>query len=330
MRVPFAFLKTAAGGGAVAVVSGVSYSVVDIAGGGQRVVVTVDSSTGCTSIAAGGVAFTSFAIDDGTHVSGIPGAHAAGAVAVVVTNATGPSTTGGTPLEYWSPAQITSISGSYDAEKGVTGSPVSAWADQSAAGLDLAQATGAQQPVYTSNAFGTLHGLTFDAARVMKPASWQNHTGGRSVFWVGKYTSTDATSDGYSGNNPLTVVGDSSGSVNVNAGHSTGSLSYQNYDAGWVETTRGSAENDDAAHLFGWTHSSGGDLKAYVGATQQGSTAAGQTYAGTSGWDSIGQGYGGFDGFVGTLGSVVIVDGIISGGDLTKLNNWAGQRWGAT
>lgn len=93
-------------GGAVPVVSAVSYGVVDLAGGGERVVVTVDSSTGCTTIAAGGVNFTSFAIDDGTHVSGIPGAHAAGVVDVVVTNATGPSTTGTGLIEYFAPHDL--------------------------------------------------------------------------------------------------------------------------------------------------------------------------------------------------------------------------------
>lgn len=96
---------------AVPVVSAVSYDVVDPAGGGERVVVTVNDSTGCTAIKSdvggGEVAWTSFAIDDGTHVSGIPGAHASGVVDVVVTNATGDSTTGTGLIEYFCAHDLT-------------------------------------------------------------------------------------------------------------------------------------------------------------------------------------------------------------------------------
>jgi hypothetical protein len=103
MRIPFAFIRAAAGGGAVPVVYSVSYTFVDTDGGGQRVVVEVDDSTGCTAIKAGGVSFASFATDDSTHVSGVPGAHSAGVVDVVVTNAGGDSTTGTGLIEYWQP-----------------------------------------------------------------------------------------------------------------------------------------------------------------------------------------------------------------------------------
>lgn len=122
-------------GGSVPVVSAVSYDIVDTSGGGQRVVVTVNSSTGCTAISAGGVAFTSFAIDDATHVSGIPGARAAGTVDVVVTNATGPSTTGTNLIEYFTPLSLTPtcalMSGSY-AVVGTQGvDAIGTWTDSS-------------------------------------------------------------------------------------------------------------------------------------------------------------------------------------------------------
>ncbi len=94
--------------GAVPVVSAITYAVGNPAGGGTtRRVVTVNDSTGCTGIKAGGVAFTSFAIDSSFTVSGIPGAHAAGVVDVVVTNATGDSTTGTGLYEYWAPTTET-------------------------------------------------------------------------------------------------------------------------------------------------------------------------------------------------------------------------------
>ena len=97
---PFA----AVGAGSVPVITGINYDIIDIAGSGQRIVIAVTDSTGCTGATIGGVALTSFAIDDATHVSGIAGAHAAGVVDVVVTNGAGPSTTGTGMVEYWSPA----------------------------------------------------------------------------------------------------------------------------------------------------------------------------------------------------------------------------------
>ena len=65
------------------------------AAGGDAVSITVDSSVGCTGATVGGVALTSFAIVDATHVSGTTGAHAAGAVDVIVTNAEGSGTLAG-------------------------------------------------------------------------------------------------------------------------------------------------------------------------------------------------------------------------------------------
>ena len=65
------------------------------ASGGTSVSITVDDSTGATGATVGGVALTGFAIVDGTHVSGTTGAHAAGAVDVVVTNAEGSGTLAG-------------------------------------------------------------------------------------------------------------------------------------------------------------------------------------------------------------------------------------------
>lgn len=93
------------GGGAVPIVSAITNNIGYPAGGGTtRRVITVNDSTGCTGATLGGVAMTSFLVDDATHVSGIPGAHAAGVVDVVVTNASGPSTTGTGLYEYWDPS----------------------------------------------------------------------------------------------------------------------------------------------------------------------------------------------------------------------------------
>lgn len=59
--------------------------------GGTVVQITVSSSAGLTGAKVGGVALTSFSIVNGTTVQGTTGAHAAGAVDVVVSNAFGDS-----------------------------------------------------------------------------------------------------------------------------------------------------------------------------------------------------------------------------------------------
>jgi hypothetical protein len=305
-----------------------NYAQGDIAGGGQSIIATGVNCLAVNSVTILGASVVPTATTATTVTFTLP-PHAAGVGTVSLTSPNG--TSGTLPFEYWSPIQVTSVAGVYDAEKGITtATGVSAWTDQSAAALNLAQATGANQPAYNASAFGTLHGLAFTGAHVLSIGAPHLQAAGRSVLWVGKYTSAQSVHTGYPGDCPLTVVGDGSGGVNVNAGHNAGTISYQNYVAGWTETTRGASLNDGVARLYGVTHDTSGNVKQYVGATQQGATATGQTYnTVTSGWDNIGQGFGGSaDGYIGTLGAVVVVDGIISGGDLTNLNAWAQQRFG--
>ncbi len=140
--------------GSVPVVSAVSYGVVDTAGGGERIVVTVDSSVGCTSIAAGGAAFTSFTIDDATHVSGVPAAHAAGIVDVVVTNATGPSTTGTGLIEYFTPSDLTPTLALLPGDYAVVGTQgvdaIGTWQDSSGNNYDAVSSGGVSAPAAIS------------------------------------------------------------------------------------------------------------------------------------------------------------------------------------
>ena len=74
--------------------------------GGDHVVIQVNDSTGATGATVGGVALSGFTIDDATHVSGTTGAHAAGAVDVIVTSGGGASSPLVGAYEYWSPLQI--------------------------------------------------------------------------------------------------------------------------------------------------------------------------------------------------------------------------------
>lgn len=317
------------GGGSVPVVSAVSYGVVDTAGGGQREVVTVDSSTGCTAIAAGGVSFASFAIDDATHVSGIPGAHAAGVVDVVVTNATGDSTTGTGLIEYWTPAQVTGISAYLDANKGVTlgtGTNVTAWLDQSSNARNFVNAADdATCPDQTASVFGSLPSIRYAKENLLALASEVVTASGASKFAVAKWTDSDATAAGFDAV-PLCIVGSMLGGWG-GFGASADALQAATYTGVQEVTTRGSGLNDGTARLVGCTYDGVTNMKLYVGTSQQGATSTYAAIDNRNAYDTIGNGTGAADGFAGDLGAVVIVDGVISGGDLTKLDNWSKQRF---
>lgn len=124
-------VTTLAAGDPAIVVSAISPNT-GSAAGGTSVSITVDSSTGATGATVGGVALTSFAIADATHVTGTTGAHAAGAVDVTVTNAEGTGTlssgftytssfdplvlpdTSGTPLLWLDPTDCTNTGNGTD------------------------------------------------------------------------------------------------------------------------------------------------------------------------------------------------------------------------
>jgi hypothetical protein len=313
--------------GSVAVVSAVNHGRVDIAGGGQRVVVTVNSSVGCSAITAGGVAFTSFAIDDATHVSGVPGAHAAGVVDVVVTNLGGLSTGGTGLIEYWSPLQITGVTRYFDSNKGVTDAgagKVSSWVDQTGAADDATQATGANQPTQTASVFGTMPSIKFT------PEQWLDATGEAtmtpwSIFSIMKTVSAaavgGATTPAF--NVAQCILGGSGWS---SFGVDGGTVAVKVFDVA-LETFTG-AVNDGTAHLIGVTDDGTPSRQGYVDGSAAGAPSA---LAGDENfyWDHIGDGVGNVDGFDGDIGAIITLGAtVISGGDLTALNEWSQQRFG--
>lgn len=91
------------GVGVVPIVTSVS-PVTGLAAGGSPAVSIFGSgflgTIPTTGVKFGGTNATSWFIVNDAQIVAIPPAHGAGAVAVVVTNATGPSTTGGTPYLY--------------------------------------------------------------------------------------------------------------------------------------------------------------------------------------------------------------------------------------
>lgn len=328
MSFPFAFWKSGAAGAAPTLAS-LNFSLGDTAGGGQAVVATGTNCASVTSVTIFGNVVAPTSTTATTVTFALP-AHASGTGTVSLT---GPGGTSGTlSFEYWTPSQATGVDAHLDANKGVTAvaTAVGTWVDQSANARSFGQATGANKPTQVAAVFGSLPCIRMTPQQWVRLATKITQAAGRSVFWVGKWTSADAAAAD-TNNTPLTVVGDSTGGVYTCVGASAATVALQQFSAGPTLYTKGSGLNDGNARLVGWTHDhTSGDAKAYVGATQAGTTAAAIGYqTGFNGYDSIGVGFGDVDGFAGDLGAVVIVNGVISGGDLTKLYAWSQQRFGA-
>lgn len=296
----------------------------DTDGGGGRVVVEVDSSSGATTITAGGVAFTDFAIDDGTHVSGVPGAHASGVVDVVVTNGAGDSTGGESLFEYWTPLQLTGILRYLDSGKGVTHllGAISDWADQT--GTEVYSA--GDSPTLVANSFGTVPGVLHTPT---------NHLDGNaggvpaqnpySMFAVVK---TTATADYTTATTPTFNPGQSiwGGAGWSDFGIDGDKVALKVYDV--ALQSFGSGINNGNPHLIGITGDATPTLYGYIGATQVGGPSS---LGGTPNvyFDRTG-GYGGVDGMDGLLGACIILGQVIDPGELIKLHSWSMQRFGTT
>ena len=91
---------------------------------------------------------------------------------------------------------------------------------------------------------------------------------------------------------------------------------------------RGASLNDGVARLVGVTHDATSSEKFYVGATQEGSTNSPGVVDNSVSFDTLGVSRGSNNPFDGDMAAVLVVDGVISGGDLTKLHAWAQQRFG--
>lgn len=115
--------------------------------GGTAVTITGAGFTGATGATVGGVALTSFAVVNDTMITGTTGAHASGAVDVVVTGPGGSGTlaAGYTYSGAWTPASLgADLVRWFRADTSVTGSaPVTAWGDLAAAGAPDLTATDA-------------------------------------------------------------------------------------------------------------------------------------------------------------------------------------------
>lgn len=240
------------------------------------------------------------------------------------------------PLEFWSPNQITGVDGYFDSRKGIvlgTGANVAQWVEQSRSAPYLSNGVTYAQKV--DNVFaGTKPSVRFTQTSPLYivGARRQLGSGSQSFFWVGKWTQND-TAQFYQGNAPGTVIGDTTNSIINSVGINGGTLEASVYSSnGWEKVNRGASLNDGTTRLVGYTYS-GAVQKAYVGSTQVGADGAAlATYNTGRGWNSIGAGYKDGsqveDGFAGDLGAAVIVNGLISAGDLAKLYTWSRAGFG--
>jgi len=296
----------------------------DTAGGGQPVFINGSGfAAGCTCT-LGTVTFIS-----AVQISVVLNANAPGIIDVIVTNPNGLISTGGTgAFEYWTPAQITGIITYVDSNKGLTtsGADVTNWHDQSSNAYDFSGIF--PYPQTTSSIFGTLPSMRFVGGGgnyFNKGSATFLFATGISAFWVGKWTVNDTTEDlptydvpmpvisnGYSGYPSMGMYGDTIA-----------------YKTGAAQITRGSGLNDGTTRLVGWTQPNGtGNLKAYIGVTQLGTTDSTTVYDSTSAFQRIGAGLSTNDSFRGDLGAVIVLSQVISANDLIKLNTWSQQRFG--
>jgi hypothetical protein len=200
-------------------------------------------------------------------------------------------------------------------------------------------------PTRVANAFGSLPGIQCAPDLENSPlvrAQFLRLTGGnrpfpsgKSIFWVSRHTSNRTAANHATQNVPLTVTGDSSGDTFNNLGFSGGELGHSSVVGGvWTKHYFGSGYNDDVPRLYGFVHAGfpAETLKAYVNGEQVGDTVTGVTdYGSLHAWASLGSGYraenmdtfGGDDGFIGTVGPLVVVRGVISADALEALYQWA-------
>jgi hypothetical protein len=252
-----------------------------------------------------------------------------GSYAVQVTTAGGPSNT--ISIEAWSPAQLaTGVQDTFlDASKGITISSgkVSAWASQGSTARVCSQSTVASQPVQTSSVFGARPGITFDGSddSLVAPAAI-GPIATYSSFAVARWTSAKTTINAPSYNVPLTIAGSKGWG---GFGASAGQVAWKNYDK--PIQLQGVGLNNDIPHLIGVTCSATA-VRLYADGTQLGTDfTPGDTNAYLTrigGGRYVPDATLGDDFFAGHLGAVLVVAGVISGADLSRLYRWARSHFG--
>ncbi len=193
--------------------------------GSTHVVIQVADSTGCVSAAIDGINLTSFAIDDGTHVSGDTVAHAVGACDVTVTNGDGTSAPLAAAYSYAAAFDPTVPSGLkvwLDATDLTQAGTVTAITEKAGSGA-VVTITGGQEPGYTASNANYANAPTFDFLSGSPAVKITNHgltTGAFTVVFVGD------------GTNAAFWMQDANGTSIITAGGGSGNKHLMSSDAG--------------------------------------------------------------------------------------------------
>lgn len=278
------------------------------------------------TVAIGGAAATSVTFVNATTITCRPPARASGLHDIVVTNPDAQTGTLANGYRAWTPIEIPGCVLYWDSRKNVVddgAGAVTTWNGVSPIGVVS----------YVANGFGTgVPVIRFPGSgAIFILSSWIPMAAGASKFWVGKHTSADGDVV-YSGNAPLTVIGDGTGNAYTEVGFAADKLCLTQYPGHWDGASgihRGSGLNDGTTRLVGWTHDHvSGDAKAYVGTTQQGATETSLYNTDFDGFDRIGCGYTG-DYYDGDLGAAVVASGVISSANQLRLHKWSRLSFGA-
>ncbi len=307
----------------------VNYAVVNTLGG-STVTLTGTNLTGASAVTYGGVACTSVTVVNSTTVTCVTPVAAAGLHDFVITT---PATPVGTATltngaKAWYPTQIANVEAFYDSEVGVsvTGANVTTWADQTGA-RDLGN-VGSEWPTWETNIFGTRHSVRYtDRRQILQLASHRVNAGGQTRFMICQYRSF-FPSIALASQCGETMWSDSPAPVYDSWGFDCGRLDRVCYNGtNWNHYPRGSSLNDGQPRLLTMTHTTGGTIQQFVGATQQGANATHAYNTGTFGWQNFGIADGS-DGYVGDIAVAGSCNGIISGADLSDLNVWSQSTYG--
>lgn len=212
--------------------------------------------------------------------------------------------------------------------RAVTGTLLSAWADQGSGGLTLSQATGDLKPLLATAAMGAQPGVVLQRAQWMQLATYDRDCAGGvfSPFMVVRTMNTAYNAS--TSQPPSTIIGCQGGEAYNQFGLNADVMSYYDASAGPKDIRSTTPVTDDDARLLGAEHSSA-SLKFFVGASQDGATDTTVGFDTTyTGWDGIGSAIGGDNFGSATLGAVVVVKAATDSTFRTKLNKWA-MKWGS-
>lgn len=185
---------------------------------------------------------------------------------------------------------------------GVTiGTGVSAWADQSGHSHTLSQATGGTQPGYST----TIHGITalsFSGSQWLTDGTQIDFGGSAAAFAVVLVLTTTSSASSAAGgyDQPLTAMGDATGSRNgswgVNSGHGASSM----YNGtSYVQVTGTATINDGKPHVIISNQFTSAIAQYVDGANDPAGTTS--VTSSSPGYDSIGRGFNTGDSFNGNI-----------------------------